>query len=186
MLEREYTPVNPTELRINIERTLEFNGKRWNFSARPLAVPYSLSTKLKDEGSHSPEFYLDWGDLVNNPQETRMHLYPGADRTVSFGIKLERMERWVAAIQLYDSMMRDIQNDLTQQQAEELVNSGLLPRPEIAVLDTATQGLRQLFETLQFPCSPEAPHPFTPTWKNLVEKTSSGELMRVWLAQKGR
>jgi hypothetical protein len=133
-----------------------------------------------------PEFYLDWHDIVNNPGRARMHLYPGMDKTVPYETKLRRMQSWVTAIQAYDSIMTDVGKYLPQQEAEDMINGGALPRLKRIVLETGTEGLIKLFTSLKFPVEPQKPNPFIPTWETLVNKAVSGEILNTWISQKGK
>ena len=176
-----------TRLEVAVEKSFEFGGRKWIFDASPLAVPYSLSTHLSEGGNEHlhPEFYLDWHNIVDNPEIARMHMYPGYSKDIPYETKLERMQKWVEAIQAYNSIMTDAEN-LSKSELEKLINGGNLPKPTTIVLETGTEGLRRLFKTLEFPVSPEKPNPFTPSWQKVVEEASSGKLLNTWIAQKGK
>lgn len=165
-------------------RSLEIGGFSWIYYLHPLAVPYSISTKLRTVSAQSPEFLLDWHDMANHIDSARMHMYVGESKQVDFQTKLERMEKLTKAIQAYNSLMVETPNGMPIDELERLLDAGSLPRLKEVVLDTGTAGLRRLYGNFHFPTSAERPHPFIVPWATYVDIARSGELVDAWKSQK--
>lgn len=91
------------------------------------------------------------------------------------------MERFALSIGAYDSiMLPEVTGRFVPDELMEVIAQGHLPRPEEAVLDTDTPGLRKLFDALDFPVDQEKPRPYRPSWQRLAGLAVSGELLATW------
>lgn len=176
-------------INVHVEHLFEYKGITWVFEANPLAVEGGITTRLTVGAASKihPDIMLDWHDILTKHNIARMHMFPGANKTVSFKEKLGRMQTWSLAVELYNTLMLDIENKpLSKSDIEKMLKNCQLPRPQLVVLDTGTVGLRKLFNSLNFKVDPQPPYSFIAKWKNLVELAKSGELIERWKHLKGK
>lgn len=160
------------KLFVRLEFDIERAGRVWKMFIADIANGRGITTELDTRA-----VYLDWHDIMDAPDIARMHLYPGRESRISYDEKLKRIETWVAAIDLYESIMRDHAKRLSKAEIERMLTEHNIPRPETVVLDTGTAGLRKLFETFGFEVGKEKPHPFSAPWERMVELARTGELV---------
>ena len=127
---------------LRIERTISTLHGAWNFQVNELANEKGITAKLQSE------IFLDWSDVLNVPEEARMHMYPSRQEDASLGVKRVRMETWQAAIVLFDDMMEAVPSPLTARHLKELLHHQKLPRPQRVVLPTTNPSLIRLFDAL--------------------------------------
>ncbi len=162
---------------------LEKPGGEWTVHIGPLAVVDTLSVTLMQPGSTRTNFLLDWHGIFSNPKLGRLHMYPGEDPQSPYEIKLERMQKWVNAIEIYDDLMVDqIHDKLTKDAVREIIRSNRIPRPETVVLATGREGLKKLFATLGF--GPGYGVSLVGDWKKIAELAKSGKFLETWKRQK--
>lgn len=176
------------ELNIHVSSSLNYGNKQWDFRADPLpAYPNSsLSVRMCEHTSLGwrPDFYLDYHDVLGH-DVARMHMYTDASRQIPFETKLQRISCWQAAILAFDSMMQDFEGPVSKQAVEQMVASGVLPRPKTVQLATDSSGLIVLLSSLNFPFDDESGE-YVPEWNDLVKQAGVGSIVGNWLALKGK
>jgi len=188
-------PLNEQEHRrsenlIQVDVRQEVFGKerQWILTINPLAVEGGITSKLGfgDYLLASDSIMLDWPNILSRPNQARMHVFVGAEKRVPFEVKLERMQVWAEAIEIYDSLMVDGITRLSKKKAERMLGNCQLPRLDTVVLDVGPEGLRKLLRNFGFKASKEKPHPFELKWQELVRLAKSGEFVGQWRALKGK
>jgi hypothetical protein len=174
---------NPTlegeSWRFNSEIEVVWQGRGHGISVHELVYP-AMSSLLDGH------IYLDWSDVLVRPDVARMHLFPGADSRVSFEDKLTRMETWMEAVKIYDSVMEGAPERFTLPTLVETLERNKLPRPTKVVLDTGNRGLIKLLEALGFQRDTKTSKPFLVGWAQLLDLSKSGELIKLWREHKGK
>ncbi len=146
--------------------------RTWEFRALDIADNRGMSTKL------DRQIWLDWHDVLAEPEHARMHMYMAEPRNVSLGVKRMRMETWQAAIVLFDSMMVNVKPPLKGKDIVRLLEKKQLPRPLDVVLPTANPSLIKLLDSLGIGKEQELPNGHLAEWEYLVELAKQGALLR--------
>jgi hypothetical protein len=178
-------PEKDTEkLHINTDFDFEYENVAYNLRIYDIADNRGISTKIMDE-----KIWLDWHNVLENPDQARLHMFLAADKNVDFEEKLKRMITFSKSIEVYDSIMSVNSTTFSPNELTDLIKICKLPRPSTVTLDTATFGLRQLFTNLGFHTdnnNGQVMKPFVVSWDELVRTSKSGELIGTWLEQKGK
>jgi hypothetical protein len=174
-----------------IDRTLFFEGSEWINKAEPFpGSPNSLITSLYKKGIKDGHFLLDWRNIVHNPRSADMHMrfrdLVVEKQAIPLEQRLARMEMHQQVILLYDSLMKEINNNPTTKELEDLVASGSLPKLDVVVLSGRNETLIELHRRLGFMTSLAEPWKIIPPWDAYVEKARSGEFLKTWREMKGR
>lgn len=148
--------------------TVETPQRTWTFTAGDLAEHRGIGTKLDGE------VWLDWHDVLAEPHGARMHMFPGQSKEVGLAVKRHRMETWQAAIQVYDTIMIDVEAPLEADYVVDLLKRQQLPRPHTVVLPTSNPSLVKLLDSLGI--RQEACH--VAEWAHLVELAKEGALLQ--------
>lgn len=174
---------DPNYVDVSNSFSIEKPGGEWKVHIGPLAVVDTLSVTLIQPGSDRTNFLLDWHGIFSNPKLGRLHMYPGENTESPYDVKLERMQKWANAIEIYDNLMvNEIHDKLTKDSVREIISSKRIPRPETVVLATGREGLKKLFATLGF--GPGYGVSLVADWKKLVDLAKSGEFLETWKRQK--
>lgn len=116
--------------------------RTWKFSVSDIADSRGITSKL------NREIWLDWHDILMQPEEARMHMYPGVSKDVALSIKRMRMTTWQAAIVAFDDMMVDVKAPLNPAEVIDMLKRQQIPRPARVALPTNNPSLVRLLETL--------------------------------------
>lgn len=158
-------------------------GKAWGLDISDTVGGRGITSTL------DRDVHLEWKDVLQKTDTTSLHMFLGdigRTRDIPYGEKLRRMTKFATSIAIYNSIMNGVpMSRLSVSQVTEMVNGGHLPRPEIAIIDTQTIGLRVLFRRLGFKTEKTVDHaPYIAPWTRLVELAVSGELVESWQEQK--
>jgi len=175
-------------IQVDVKQEVPWKERQWILTINPLAVEGSIASKLgfDDYLLASNSIMLDWSNILSRPNQARMHVFVGAEKRVPFEVKLERMQTWAGAIEIYDSLMVDGITKLSKGEAERMLRNCQFPRLDTVVLDVGPEGLRKLLRNFGFKASKEKPHPFELKWQELVTLAKSGEFVGQWRALKGK
>lgn len=158
---------NLGDFRIN--NTFEANGRIWDFFSTDIANYRGITTHLN-------EIWLDWHNVLDEPEESRMHMYLGGLKETTLAVKRMRMETWQQAIVVLDGMMVDVKGPLEPQYVLELLHQHKIPRPTYVVLPTANPSLCRLLDALGIQrCETTE---YKTEWKNFSHIAAHGGIVR--------
>ncbi len=161
---------------IDIEYPFEYRERAWRIRIHELAIPKGITTKIgfddkitqADSFIYSSILWLDWHNIIDRPKEARVLIMVHENPNATIGENIQKVRDMAAALQAYNSLMVNTPDILSLEDAETLLRSHSLPRLQTAVLDTGHQVWRKRFTNMEFPTSPEPPHPFLAPWDKLV------------------
>src|ERR1035437_7920721 len=96
------------ELKVDVRKLIPSSGLWWNYEASPLALPNSLHASMSTNtgfGALRSNFWLDWHDMVGNPQVARSLAFVGLGEKVAPEIQLARVKQLATSFQAYDQLM---------------------------------------------------------------------------------
>lgn len=158
---------NLGHFRINNE--FQAGDHSWRFYCADIANYRGITTHLDD-------IWLDWHDILSEPEEARMHMYPGTSKEVGLGIKHLRMETWQKAIVTFDSMMVDVVAPVEPEYVLELLREHKIPKPTRVALPTANPSLVKLLHSLDLVTSKT--NEYIAEWKMFADVAANGGIVR--------
>lgn len=159
-----------TKCPLDYDGTVERPGHSWDFYTQPINDERGLTSKL------DKEIWLDWHDILAEPEISRMHIYLSAYGDVGASVKRLRMQTWQAAIEVFDSMMVDVQAPLAVEEVGEMLQAQHLPRPTVVQLPTNNPALVRMLEALGIRENPNGEHEVE--WNRFVHLAENDALLR--------
>src|SRR2546430_9758764 len=95
-----------------IREDVEIMWREKSYSLTVMDINYpGITTKI------NWNIWVDYPDVLNVPRPVRMHVFPGArhGRGVALQEKVQRMELWMEAIQIFAGLYTDVSERLTVQ-----------------------------------------------------------------------
>lgn len=167
-----------------VRRTIAFEGDVWEFRASRLGIPYGISTSLTLEGgAYGSAMWLDWPNILQEPDRARINILvmlfqiPDKDYHKSFADSYARTSEVLKSIKVYDSIMQNRHSRYNRFEIEEMLRSGQLPRPEVALIDADRPRLDEFFRQEGFLQGDRYYHgAFSIPWSRLVEMALEGRI----------
>ena len=165
-------------------RPLSFEGDQWIFSVSHLVVPLGIgiTTQLRKENSgYSSEIWLDWHNILHQPQNARMlvlvglFVYENKDWGRSLPESFSRTGNILQSIAIYENIiMQQRKSEYTYMEIREMLQNGHLPRPETVFIDADRPGLDQFFEQEGFTRGGYYGGAYQVPWSRLVMMAQEG------------